>query len=299
MSYSRIFRHYLRPEVQREISEYCRGRWVGILCEKQGENGRRILVRYHGRHRKPLTISSPEDFKNLISYYRRLMPRSIYATANIYGRLEREEDVATIDNVAACTPTWDIDNRLEDWDATREAVKEILGFLQQNSVSESVSVKFSGEGAHVQIHPYAISEEVRSKHNPLDLAYALVEYVRVKLQPKIVDLTLKFKAESLRVDNEIDPQRLFVCPLSVHKELDTVAVFINPEELDDFTPEEARLGKPVKHWEGWRQYREGEADRLAEQALQTVGGYPGTYRRPRRRKHPPLDRQILKFLSQG
>jgi hypothetical protein len=296
LNYSKIFEHYLKPEIQSEIVEYCGERWIGILCDKTDERGRKILVRY-GKLRKPLTINSIEDFKRLITRYRRLMPRSIYATANLYGKLEREEDIATIDNIIACTPTWDVDNRLEDWDATREAVREILRFLEFNGVSESVSVKFSGRGAHVQIHPYALSREIRVKHNPLDLAYALVEYVRIKLQPKIVDFALKFKAENLRVDNEIDPQRLFVCPLSVHKELYTVAVFLDPNRLEEFNPQEAVVGKVKSQHGGWRNYKVGEADELALKAYQTVGGYPGSYGRPRRRRHPSLDRQIISFLK--
>ncbi len=294
-----IRQHYSKPWVLREIADYCLGRWVAIHCDQTDARGRKLLVRYWGKHRKPLKVEKMEDITRILERFERLKPRSIYATANLYGKLEREDDTALIDNIVACTPTWDIDNELEAWPATREAAKEILKLLGENGVSESVYVKFSGRGAHVQIHPYAISREVRSRHNPLDLAYAIVEYVRGKLQPCFVELAVRLKAESLRVDNEIDPQRLFVCPLSVHKQLETVAVCIDPEDLEDFTPEEARLGGRIRHWEGWRHFKEGEADRLAEKAYQLLGGYPGTYGRPRRRrKHPPLEKQIWKFIGE-
>jgi len=295
-AYQLILQHYSDVRVQREIAEYSAGRWIALHCEQTDEKGRKILVRYW-RGRRPLSLGEPADLPRLLEAYRRLKPRSIHATANLYGKLESVEDVAFIGNIAACTPTWDVDNRLEDWEATREASKQIVQFLSENGVSESVYVKFSGRGAHVQVHPYAFSARLRSKINPLDLAYALVEYVRGKLQPRFVEIALKFKAEGLRVDNEMDFQRLFVCPLSVHRELDTVAVCLNPEELDDFTPEEARLGRVTHHWEGWRNYREGEADELAVKAYSLVGGYPGTYGRPRRRKHPPLEKQIWRFVG--
>jgi hypothetical protein len=296
---SLILQHYSNPKVQKEIADYSAGRWVAIHCDKTDDRGRQILVRYQGKAHRPLKIDGPDGVLRLIEGFQWLMPRSIHATANLYRKLESEEDIAFIDNIAACTPTWDIDNELEAWEATREAAWEIVRFLAENGVSESVYVKFSGRGAHVQFHPYAFSSEVRAKHNPLDLAYALVEYVRGKLQPRFVELAVRLKAQSLRVDNEMDFQRLFVCPLSVHRKLDLVAVCLDPENLDDFTPEEARLGRVKRHWEGWRNYRAGEADRLAVKAYNLVGGYPGTYGRPRRRKHPPLEKQIWSFLQKA
>lgn len=297
--YQLILQHYSNPRVQRELADYSAERWIAIHCEKTDERGRKLLVRYWGRKRKPLRLKAPGGIPLLLKRFRRLTPRSFYATANLYGRLESEEDVTSIDNIKACTPTWDIDNELEAWEATREAAREILGFLSRSGVQESVCVKFSGRGAHVQIHPYAFSPEVRARYNPLDLAYAIVEYVKGKLQPKFVELAVRLKAESLRVDNEMDFQRLFVCPLSVHKQLETVAVCLDPENLDDFTPEEAKLGRVQRHWEGWRNYKVGEADELAVKAYNLVGGYPGTYGRPRRRKHPPLEKQIWNFLQKG
>ncbi|KYH38841.1 MAG: hypothetical protein AYL30_002530 [Candidatus Hecatellales archaeon B24] len=296
---SLILQHYSNPKVQREIADYSTGRWVAIHCDKTDDRGRKILVRYQGKARRPLRIDGPSSVLRLIENFQWLMPRSIHATANLYRKLESEEDVAFIDNIAACTPTWDIDNELEAWKATREAAREIVRFLSENGVSESVYVKFSGRGAHVQVHPYAFSPEVRARHNPLDLAYALVEYVRGKLQPRFVELAVRLKAQSLRVDNEMDFQRLFVCPLSVHRNLDLVAVCLDPENLDDFAPEEARLGRVKRHWEGWRSHRVGEADRLAVKAYNLVGGYPGTYGRPRRRRHPPLEKQIWSFLQKA
>lgn len=296
-AYNLILQHYLNPRVQREIADYSAERWIAIHCDKTDDRGRKLLVRYSRKTRKPLKVKEPSDILRLMETFQRLMPRSIYATANLYGKLESEDDVAFIDNVIACTPTWDIDNELGAWEATREAAKEIVKFLAENGVSESVYVKFTGRGAHVQVHPYAFSPEVRAKHNPLDLAYALVEYIRGKLQPRFIELAVRLKAESLRVDNEMDFQRLFVCPLSVHKQLNMVSVCLDPERLDDFTPEEARLGRVKRHWEGWRNHRVGEADALAVKAYNLVGGYPGTYGKPRRRKHPPLEKQIWSFLQ--
>jgi hypothetical protein len=244
-----------------------------------------------------LRVGKTSDLDYLFKAYRRLQPRTIHATANLYRQLEREENIYDPANIQACMATWDVDNRLEGWRATVEAVKEILRCLETYGVSESVAVKFSGRGAHVHIHPSAFSPELRAKVNPLDLAYATVEYVRVKVHPKVEEAALRLGSAGLRVDNEMDLQRLFVCPLSLHRELDKVAVFIDPEKLEDFSPEEACV-ESFKHYEGWRSYRVGEADPLALRAYRLLGGCPSVSR-PRRRKHPSLSRQILSWIGKA
>ena len=297
-SYEKIVRHYENPLVQKEIASFCRGRWVGIHCETFDEHGRRVLVRYFKkRGRKiPLRIDDSLSLERLLRFYGELKPRSIYATANVYGKLDSEEDVVTLSNVKACMPTWDIDNKPENWDATVQTIHEIVSMLESNGITKSYFIKFSGRGAHVHVHPYAISREVRLKHNPLDLAWAMVEYIREKISLKVADFARRFKAESLRVDNEIDPQRLFISPLSVHREEAKVSVCINPNKLDSFNPETDANLEGFKHFEGWNVWVEGEADSLALKAYNYIGGFP-TLPRTRKRKHPPLDKQILSWLS--
>jgi hypothetical protein len=297
LNYEKILEHYKNPLVQKEIVDFCRGRWVGFHCDEFNEHGKKILVRYFRRRKKiPIKIEKPSDLERFFYVYGRLKPRSVYATANIYGKLNSEEDVVTLSNIKACMPTWDIDNKLENWDATVQAIHEIVSVLESNGVTKSYFIKFSGRGAHVHVHPYAISEEARLKHNPLDLAWAMVEYVREKVSSKIVEVAVRFKAENLRVDNEIDPQRLFVSPLSIHKEEVKVSVCIDPNRLNCFNPETDANLDGFKHFEGWKAYVEGEADELALKAYEYFGGFP-TLPKPRRRKHPPLDKQILKWLK--
>lgn len=297
ISFEKILGHYSKPLVQSEIAHFCRGRWVGIHCEALDARGRKILVRYL-KPGVPLRLTKPRDVENLILKFSRLRPRTVYATANVYGRLGRGGGAADLPNVEACSPTWDIDNELEGWAATVQAIKEITSVLESNGVKESFFVKFSGRGAHVHVHPRAISKRLRAKFGPLNLAWAIVEYVRGKAAARLVEVAAKFKAEGLRVDNEIDAQRLFVAPLSLHREENRVAVCLNPEELDEFDPAvDAEPGR-FKHFEGWKAYAAGEADELALKAYRSVGGLTST-KPKRKRRHPPLDKQILSLLAKA
>ncbi len=290
--------HYENPYVLKEIARFSRGRWVAVHCETLDSLGKHLMVRYRsgrGGSKKPLSVERPEDVAAILSELEGLRPRAFYASAAIFRRLEEAEDVAGPENAIAFTPTWDIDNALEGWRATVEAARAILDFLDKHGVSKSVFVKWSGRGTHVHLHHGAFSPELLAKHGPLDVAYAVVEYARLKLGPAITDISAERGAWALRVENKMDPQRVFTCPLSLHRELDVVAVCVAPDELEDFTPEWARPGR-FRHWEGWDRFEPGEADELALRALELVGGYPRPYRR-RRRKTRSLSDMIRKYLN--
>ncbi|RLE50796.1 MAG: hypothetical protein DRJ21_01445, partial [Candidatus Methanomethylicota archaeon] len=189
----------------------------------------------------------------------------------------------------------DIDNERDKWKATIEVCKEIISFLEKYGISKSIIVKWSGKAAHIHIHHEALSPELRRKYNPLDLAYAIVEYVIKKLEDKIRNIASKYLAEKLKVDNEHDPQQLFTCPLSLHRELNCVSICINPNDLDSFSLEWTDPSS-FKHYDDWNKFEIGEADELALKAIEIVGRYPGPYKRRGRRKHPSVDEMIMKWL---
>ncbi len=276
--------HYAKLEVIREILAFSRGRWIATYYT----NG---SFRRYGDSGTPLTLRRLEDFERLKAFKEAIL-RTVYASARVYRRINVKEDVYDDYNVVACTPSWDIDNILSNWEITIKAAEIIVSFLRDMGVKESVFVKWSGEGCHIHVHEKALSREAASKFNPFDVAYAVVEYVILKTSPLLAELTSR--SPSLKVENLMDPQRVFTCPLSLHRTLDVVCVCIAPSDLRHFNPSWINP-TAFKHYDNWKSFREGELDQLAEKALTVVGSYPA--RRRRTRKHPPLDRQITDTLE--
>ncbi len=289
MSYPSLpARHYSRLEVQREISEFCRGRWVAAHCID--EHGKPIFRRYVDG--KPITIKQPKEFLKLMKRLNYKV-RSVYATANVYSSIKNVEDVYELSNVSRCTPTWDIDGLLSNWSETIAIAREITSFLEDYGAQKSLYIKWSGNGCHVHIHEGAFSQALLDKHHPLDIAYAIVEYVNLKLSSKFIELSPRGET---KVENRIDPRRVFTCPLSLHRELDVVCICMKPNQLDDFSPDWINPSN-FKHNTSWRIFMEGEGDELAREAIKTVGGYPLPVKRGRRRKKMRLDEQIMRWLK--
>jgi hypothetical protein len=115
----------------------------------------------------------------------------------------------------------------------------------------------------------------------------------MKLAQKYKRVAEEFRC-ALRVDNEVDAKRLFTCPLSLHRELNRVCVFISLNDLDRFTPEWTHVGF-YRHYEGWNRWETGEADMLAEKACRSVAFRPLTP--SLRSRRTTLDEQINRWLS--
>ncbi|MBS7636392.1 hypothetical protein KEJ37_03465 [Candidatus Bathyarchaeota archaeon] len=280
-------KHYSRADVQKEIAEFCKGRWMAAHCVS--ESGKLVFKRYLGG--KPMAVESEEEFAMLLKGLKNTA-RTFYATANKYPTVERIEDV-DLSKAYRCTPTWDIDGTLQNWRETIAVAKEILSLLENEGVKNSAYMKWSGNGCHIHIHEEAISEAVTSKAHPLDFAYAIVEYINAKALPKITE---SLKA-GVKVENRMDAGRVFTCPLSLHRQLDVVCVCLKPDEADSFSPEWIQPSS-FRHNTAWRDFKEGEADTLALKAYETVGGYPMlTMGKRRRVKSKKLDECINEFLQ--
>jgi len=282
MSWDLVREHYSSPEVRREIAEYSRGRWVAVHCIERDERGLPMMVRYRGK--RPLTISGEDDVLEVIERLSEFKPRAFYATAHLYRRLESRWDVADRSNIVRSAPVWDIDSLDGDWRKVLGKALEILDVLERCGVARSVFFKWSGRGAHVQINPNAFSEDVLGKIDPLDVAYSVTEYVVRRVEP----------GGGVRVENKIDVQRVFTTPLSLHRSVDRVAVCAPPERVEEFRLDWADPRSYRHYPDSWRRFERGEGDELAERAYSSVGPY--IVGRRRRRRHKPLDREILETL---
>ena len=243
------------------------------------------MIRYEERVKRPLRIASETDVLKLIEKYSKFKPRAFYATAHIYSALNHSWDVLSRENILASSPTWDIDLKDGSWKEVIEKASEIIGLLEKEGIVKSVFIKWSGRGAHVHINPQAFSEEIRKKIDPLDIAYSVTQYIVNRLRPSL----------NVVVENKIDIQRVFTAPLSFHRTVDRVAICIPPDLIDEFDISWADP-KDFKHFpDSWRRYAAGEGDELAEKAFFAIGPYIAG--RPRRRKHKPLDREILEAFK--
>lgn len=264
-----MLKHYSRPLVKEEVSAYCRSRWVAL---EGGSQAGRVFLRY-GHGGEPLKISSPEDFEKLLISYKGVRPRAVYGSINIYSKLERSSDLDDPSNIASSSPVWDIDGNTNVWGSVVEAAKIIVNFLESKGVERSIFLKWSGQGCHVHIHERAFSRELLSKHNPLDIAFSAVEYSLRKLKQQLSEVVSKSGGE-VKVENEIDLKRVFTAPLSLHRNLNLCCVCFKPNAIDSFDLSWASPSS-FRHDRSWREYAEGEADALAEEALAEVGGYRG------------------------
>ncbi|MGB9631456.1 MAG: hypothetical protein ACPL09_05730 [Candidatus Methanodesulfokora sp.] len=260
--------HFSRSDVKRAIVDFLRGRWVSA----QTESGFRRYL--NGR---PLRIRDEVELEMLL---RLLGPiRTFYGTIEIYKRIEKREDVFDRGNVVSATPTWDIDSEIGDWRATVDVVKEMIKFLEKEGVKQSVFVIWSGNGAHVHIHPLSISLNI----DPLDAAWSITEFVRLKLEMKVEEIRRKYNAKKLVLANEIRPRRVFTAPLCFHRKLDVITVPIVPEDLDYFDISWTSPGN-FKFSSDWNRFSRGEADSLLRKAYESIGGYPIVSRRRRKGK---------------
>ncbi|WP_191118674.1 hypothetical protein [Infirmifilum uzonense] len=290
-------KHYSNPRVVAELSEFLRGRWVAVHCERKLKDGRPILIRYIGA--LPLRVSKPADFHTVFKRLAALGPRSFYGTANIYHKLERREDALDYSsNIRQRTLTWDIDSTPEHWKATVEVARLIVEELEKEGVTRSVWLKWSGRGMHVHVHEGALSEGFLKKNGVLDATWSAVQLILERIRGKVHAVNLRYGSK-IKVENLMDPQRVFTAPLSLHRQLDVVCVALKPDELDSFEPSWTDPSR-FKHNTDWRVFEEGEAEALAEKALREIGGYlkksESSYER-RLDGKPPVIRQTLNLPS--
>ena len=174
MNYDDVLVYYSKPQVKDEIAAYCRERWVAI--EGLERSGGRAFLRYT-RGGAPLTINEPEDINLLLKKFRFFRPRTIYASVNSYGKLENRENIENPANITRSMPVWDVDASLDAWEYAVKASEIIVDRLDKEGLNRSVYLKWSGRGIHIHVHEEAFSQDLLKKHNPLDVAFSIVESV--------------------------------------------------------------------------------------------------------------------------
>ncbi len=294
MNYSRIKEHYLKNDVANEIIEYSRDRWIGIHCMERDEKGKQIFHRYINK--VPIQINSLNDLKYIFETFSDCKPRTFYASINKYHSISDRDSLYLLDNIYAVSPVWDIDNRIEYWQATVEVAKSTVDILRDYGIKYGLFIKWSGEGVHIHLHENIFSEDVIRDIHPIDIAYSVVEYIMGKVMDSVDRVRREYNIDTIKVENKVDISRVFTVPLSLHRELDRVAVCVKPDKLNIFDISWTDPSN-YRHDVRWREYKVGEGDDLAYKAYEAVGGYP--YRIRRRRKTKPVDSMIKRWLNEG
>ncbi|WP_244403896.1 hypothetical protein [Pyrolobus fumarii] len=260
--------YYKRGDVAEEVAAFLCGRWAAV--EGEGKRWARWL------ERRPLSICKPGDVVRVLSVFQAIKPRTFYGTIELFKRLETPSDVEEgyDGNVKAATVFIDIDivdeSRVADaWKYVVEAARLISEWLEERGVKRSVYLLWSGAGMHLRIHEGAFDYEHLGAH-PIDVAFAVAEYVLESLEPKLWEVVVKSKG-MIKIENLVAPKRVFTAPLSLHRRLDSVAVTLKPDALDEFTPDWSRPDSYQHDPSAWRVYERGEATSLAEEALKRIG----------------------------
>ncbi|BFH72133.1 hypothetical protein SJAV_00770 [Sulfurisphaera javensis] len=234
--------HYDKPEVKQEIFEFSKNRWVAIYGK--------TFVRYDITKR-PLKINKPDDVARLAKIYN---ARTFYATAATYRDLDKLE-------IEKYTPFFDIDTKIDKWEYAIKAAEIIISFLDKEKVTKSVYLLWSGEGVHVRINENALPKS----EDPVRISHAIVKYVLRRVKDQIEKLSEE-SGGVLKIDDLIDDKRVFTSPLSLHKELNYVAVCFSPNKLHEFNLDWANPDS-YKHESVWKNFEENEAEDLAIKAL--------------------------------
>ncbi len=287
-----VRRYYQNVKVLDELSRFLKRRWVAVHCERRLKDGRYILLRY--RRGMPLKVESIQDIQLILNNFRYLKPRTFYGTANIYRKIFSKEDVQNVyENIEYCTPTWDIDSKIGWWETTIKVGKIIVEELFKNKIVESIWLKWSGNGLHVHVNERAFSKVVIEKYGALNIAFSIVDYILKKSLPKINSLVFR-EGKNIKVENLIDPQRVFTAPLSLHRELSVSCIAFKADEIDAFSIEWVSPSKFRHNWY-WNEYKEGEGDELAIKAVKLVGGYPFSKRLVKYHRAEKVEKRIIRY----
>ena len=292
MDFKEVLTYYSKPQVKEEIAAYCRRRWVAL--EGVYPDGGRAFLRY-SRRGNPLSISEPKNVDLLLKRFKFFKPRTIYASVNSYKILENRENTEDPENIVRSMPIWDVDASLESWEYALKASEIIVECLDKEGVSRSVFLKWSGRGVHIHVNSCAFSQKLLKRHNPLDVAFSVVEYILRKSRTQLAKLAEKAPRigdRELKIENKMDLKRVFTAPLSLHRQLDLCCVCFKQDDIQNFSPDWAKI-EICRHDPSWKIYEEGEGDQLASKAIAEIGGYDGYPQAPRRR-HRKVSTEIKK-----
>ncbi|AWR98160.1 hypothetical protein DFR86_00295 [Acidianus sulfidivorans JP7] len=210
--------------------------------------------------------------------------RTVYATAAKYPQVS----LANIEQnkILSYTPFFDIDTKIDKWEKAIRAAEIIVSQLEKEGVEKSVYLLWSGEGIHVRINENAIPKDF----DPLTASNAIVQHVLKEVKSEILEIG------DVKVDELIDSKRVFTTPLSLHKELDYVAVCFTPDKLSKFSLDWAKPDSFIHEEKVYERFEKDEARELIEKALKD---YKPSHEGIKPKKEEKAEGKIGRFQVMG
>ena len=235
-----------------------------------------------GYGKRPDAINFPGDFQQFVEN----------GAVAFHSSVERWRNPLLIDNVS------DLDDLRENWDLvmdidcdesfelSKDTAELVVEELKEHGI-DNISVKFSGNrGFHIGVRAEAFPEEVGGeefrKLYP-NLGRGIVDYIRENLKDELVEKVESYGYnEKIQTDEGVDPfqvadiendwgqRHLFRMPYSLHDGSWLVSKPIDPEDIQSFEKEDAKMENIEFEHSFLKEYEENEAANLAIQAMDFI-----------------------------
>lgn len=261
----KIRQYYEQEEVKNEITRISKYREVAPTYP-------------NGYGKRPDAINFPGDYEQLVEN----------GAISFHASVERWRNPLLIDNVSDLDKLrvgWDLIIDIdcdENFQMSKFAAKKLIDELEHHGI-ENISIKFSGNrGFHIGIREEAFPSKIEGKelkeYYP-KLARGIVDYLRYKLEEKLEDKAIEMGFEDeiensvfdlVDLENDWGQRHLFRMPYSLHESSWLVSKPLDPEYIDEFEKEDAKIDNIEFNCSFLESYEDNEGTNLVVQALDFI-----------------------------
>jgi len=261
----RIIAYYARPDVQREIYRYARGRYLTVL-----------------RNFRPMysALQEPEDVLPLMFHY--LKPKG-NRWPSMHGTILRYNEAGK----KICDFVFEPDFK-KNWAIAFAAARPIVQLFLK--VGLPFFVKYSGNSSpHIIVPGEALATVDEKGMKAREFREAVYSFVKSRMHnPGLLD------------GANWNPDHFLRLAYSIHELGGKVSMPINPREFNSFHPNKARIENVVV-MENWWQIPEDAAERGREFVYLVLQNYPRLVSVPEKPKHewkpPPIPRKLRQVFD--
>jgi hypothetical protein len=265
----KIVAYYARPDVQREMYRYAKGRYLTVL-----------------RNFKPMypKLKAPEDVLPLMFHY--LKPKGS-RWPSMHGTILRYDERGK----KVCDFVFEPDFK-KSWSVAFGAARPIIRLFM--SLGLPFFIKYSGNSSpHIIVPGEAFNTVGEKELNRKEFREAIYTFVKSRMhKPGLLDGSLW------------NPDHFLRLAYSIHELGGKVSMPIKPEEFDSFNPDMARI-ENVEVMENWWSIPEDAAERGRSFVQQALKNYPklvsvGDKAKTEHKWEPPtVPRKIRRVFDDG